>query len=674
MKSYIFLTRFPYEQKISLFINGGNNKVLGSLIGATLLQHNLKELNDITLNNLVEKWDQFESNYNKNFTEYFERTIANLNKVRTILNDRTQNLTDIFQPTSLHEKIREGRSYSENIIKANEFIPFINEKKCVWITGHGGIGKSTLLKYTMLTILTDEKKSKNKIPVYIELRKYNHEEVKRRSIQEFIYDEMKVSGFELEKEIFKYMLKKGRFLFLFDAYDEIVTERSHLFLQEFEDFLKYFDKVNIVISSRFLPKGHLENFIQLHELRTNGLTKEESLELIEKTKYDNEIKDEFIRSLSESLYDEYESIASNPTLLLLMLSLFRENSNFPKEKSAFLIKAFEELFERHDGRKIAYTRDFRCKNLSKYQMMKVFSAFCFQTYFDTNASQDEFSEEYIKAKLQKIINVFSWLKKANVSAEDLIYDFRVCLCILYKEGDKLYFVHNIFQEFFSAYHIYKSDNKTKVKFLSKYVYSDIEREFHNDWSINFRIIHTTFNYIGELDSSEDQRIIKFSLLLPLLDMIEANELFNDYHHLEDRLRFNFLFTEENIIIQLIPLPSRYQKQRALMLLYNLYSFQNLNQQKLRIRAGRSLKSYRISKEEYDSIIKLPLISEKFLKDMDGNDRQTIEVSYEDIKNSSILYNIYRESSRYKTNEKLKELGEILRQERLQRDSEEDDLI
>lgn len=51
-----------------------------------------------------------------------------------------------------------------------------------------------------------------------------------------------------------------------------------------------------------------------------------------KTRYDEEIKKEFIKSLSEGLYDEYESIASNPTLLLLMLSLFRENSNFPKEK------------------------------------------------------------------------------------------------------------------------------------------------------------------------------------------------------------------------------------------------------------------------------------------------------------------------------------------------------
>lgn len=216
--------------------------VIGKIFGTTLLEHNLKELNDLAINGLVEKWEQFESNYNKNFGNYFEKTITNLNKVRTILNDRTQNLTEIFQPTALNEKVREGRKISEKEIASIDFLPYINKKKYVWITGHGGIGKSTLLKHTMLTILMDEKKSKNKIPVYIELRKYNHEEIKRRSIINFIYNEMNVTGFELDIEIFEYMLKKGRFLFLFDAYDEISSDKSQIFLQEFEDFLTKYEK------------------------------------------------------------------------------------------------------------------------------------------------------------------------------------------------------------------------------------------------------------------------------------------------------------------------------------------------------------------------------------------------------------------------------------------------
>jgi energy-coupling factor transporter ATP-binding protein EcfA2 len=651
--------------------------VVGKLIGTTLLQHNLKELNDLAINGLVEKWEQFESNYNKNFGNYFEKSFTNLNKVRTILNDRTQSLTDIFQPTSLHEKIREGRNFSENVIEPNDFLPLISEKKCVWITGHGGIGKSTLLKHTVLTILMDEKKSKNKIPVYIELRKYNYEEVKRRSIIDFVYNEMNITGFELNKVIFEYMLKKGRFLFLFDAYDEITSERSQIFLQEFEDFLTKYDSNEIVISSRFMPKGHLDNFIKLHELKTNGLTKQESIQLIGKTKYDEEIKKEFIKSLSDGLYEEYESIASNPTLLLLMLSLFRENSNFPKEKSAFLIKAFEELFERHDGRKIAYTRDLRCKDLSKYQMMKVFSAFCFLTYFDSNASQDEFSDEYIKEKLDRIIKGFPWLKSARITPDDLLYDFRVCLCILYKEGEKFYFVHNIFQEFFSAYYIYKSDEKTQKKFLSKYALSNISYESHEEPTYNYRIIQTTFDYICELDSSEDQSVIKYKLLLPLLEMIESIPNFIDYHHLEHRVRYGIIFEEDKIAIQILSIPLRNKNIRALLQLYNLYV---LGPKVLYSKKGfvpAAVPRMSITKEEYEAINALPLLMKRFIKrrpDSEEFDRQVIEVPIENVLTHDILNDLYMKSTQYKRNERLKGLYGILNEDKLKREDEEESLL
>lgn len=647
--------------------------VIGKIFGTTLLEHNLKELNDLAINGLVEKWEQFQSNYNKNFGKYFEKSITNLNKVRTILNDRTQNLTEIFQPTALKEKIREGRKTFEKAIASIDFLPYINKKKYVWITGHGGIGKSTLLKHTMLTILMDENKSKNKIPVYIELRKYNHEEIKRRSIINFIYNEMNVTGFELSIEIFEYMLKKGRFLFLFDAYDEISSDKSQIFLQEFEDFLTKYEKNEVVISSRFMPEGHLDNFIKLYELRTNGLIKKEAVQMIEKTRYDEEIKKEFIKSLSEGLYDEYESIASNPTLLLLMLSLFRENSNFPKEKSAFLIKAFEELFERHDGRKIAYIRDFRSKVLSKYQMMKVFSAFCFLTYFDTNAFQDEFSEEYIKEKLDRIIKSYSWLKSLSISGDDLLYDFRVCLCILYKEGEKYYFVHNIFQEFFSAYHVYKSDEETQKKFLKKYALTDVSNETQGKRSYNYRMIQTTFDYICELDNSEDQSVIKYNLLLPLLEMNESDSSFIDYHHLENKFRYGIIDYGDRIVINFILTPVSLSKHRAILCLYNLY-----------INGPRALSSkgygfvrrneVLITKEDYENIIALPLLKHEIRKDEEGRRKDYIDAGIETVFANDILKSIYMKSARYKRNEKLMGLCEILREDRRKRNSEEDSLL
>lgn len=379
-----------------------------------------------------------------------------------------------------------------------------------------------------------KKKSKSKIPVYIELRKYNHESSKRRNLIDFIYEEMKLSKFELDMDMFEYMVDKGRFLFLFDAYDEITSDKAQFFLQEFEDFLKRYDENQVIISSRNMPNGNLENFIDLHELQTKGLSKQEAIGLVKKTKYDEERKKFFIASLSKNLYEEYETLACNPTLLLLMLTLFSTSTNFPKEKSTFLIKAFEELFDKHDGRKIAYTRDFKCKSLTKYQMMTIFSFFCFRSYFDTNGEKDAFSEEYVKDCLEKAFDKYKFLDSKIISIEDILYDFRVCLCIIYKEGEKYYFVHNIFQEFFSAYYIYKSNAKKQKAFIKKYLFSETNLKRYNT-----RLIRTTLDYLIELDSSEEQTAIKFNFVLPILEMIEHEPKFTDYHQQLDYLRCKF---------------------------------------------------------------------------------------------------------------------------------------
>ena len=73
-----------------------------------------------------------------------------------------QNITKVFQPTSLNQVYREKRYYKKKKLTADKFLPYIQNNKYVWITGHGGIGKSTLMKHTMLTILSDEKKVKIK--------------------------------------------------------------------------------------------------------------------------------------------------------------------------------------------------------------------------------------------------------------------------------------------------------------------------------------------------------------------------------------------------------------------------------------------------------------------------------------------------------------------------------
>lgn len=646
--------------------------MIGTLIGNTLLAHNLGELSRLTVDGLVESWEQFETNYNKSFKEYFSKSFEKYNKVRTILDSsKVEKLTEIFQPTSLYQN-DDTKLMKE--IKHDEFLAFIEDKKYVWITGHGGIGKSTLLKHTMLTILMDEKKSKNKIPVYIELRKYNHEEGNNEDIVNFIYNEMSCVGFNLDKVLFEYMLRMGRFLFLFDAYDEIVSSKSLKFLQRFDNFLTKYNENQIVISSRFIAEGTLDNLLELNELKTHGLTKQEAIEMIAKINLNNEeLKCEFIKRLSCELFDEYESFASNPTLLLLMLSLFGENSNFPKERSAFLLEAFTELFNRHDGRKLAYSRDFKSKNLHRNQMMNAFSALSFLTYFDTNASQEDFSREYLEKNLRKIINSKPWLSNNfDVSAESLLHDFTVCMSLLYEEGGKFYFVHNIFQEFFAAYYLFESSDDFKEKFIRRYICNSSDR---NDSKIksNYRLFQTTFDYICELDESEDQSVIRYKFLLPLLEMIEADPEFIDYHHLKDeKIIFYIKFDNNQFNISFKrTLALDNIRDRVLLRLYSLYKrgkkITFLGSQ------GGALKKYLISSDEVLEILKAGNIAtQNEMKDivydiMHTRVSKRLNLDIDIIFSNETLSKIFKKTYGYVRDEELLTLRSFLEKEYKERE-------
>lgn len=103
--------------------------VTGLKVGVTLLEHNLKKLNDEAIDVAVKKWDQFDSKYNKNFERYFDKSYKDLNKMRTILSNDVQSLTSLFQETSLYEKNMDENSREEKVVKPDEFLEYIREKK-----------------------------------------------------------------------------------------------------------------------------------------------------------------------------------------------------------------------------------------------------------------------------------------------------------------------------------------------------------------------------------------------------------------------------------------------------------------------------------------------------------------------------------------------------------------
>ena len=80
---------------------------------------------------------------------------------------------------------------------------------------------------------------------------------------------------------------------------------------------KKYPENHYILSSR--PLEEFMGWNQFEELHAMPLSKEQALSLINKIEYDQIIKDKFYKELDEYLYEKYETFASNPLLLTIML-------------------------------------------------------------------------------------------------------------------------------------------------------------------------------------------------------------------------------------------------------------------------------------------------------------------------------------------------------------------
>ena len=334
---------------------------MGFLSGpiSALLNNTLIQLKDELVDFGVDNWEKFETGFNKSFTSYFEGSFKRVKNIPFVLSGTNNiDLLSIFQPTYLKSEINDVRCYTadlDNILK---------ESDNAWIYGYGGIGKSTMLKYFFLKEIEKATSNNNqRIPIYIELRKYNFDSKKRREFLNFIYEEAKVLGFDLEFKYFEYMAEKGRFIFLLDAFDEISSNNMEQAATEIEELATKYSNNPIFVTSRKLPFNHINNASLFHPYETNGLSKDEAIALIRRisklpiAELKEEVFERFIKSLEEQLYDEYLSFAENPILLFLMLQMFERNASFPTEKATFIKDSYRLLYKEHDHSKlVALTR------------------------------------------------------------------------------------------------------------------------------------------------------------------------------------------------------------------------------------------------------------------------------------------------------------------------------
>lgn len=384
------------------------------------------------------------------FEKYLNKTRDKNIKIKTLIYRREP--VDLY---SFYECV--GVKCRDKIIDTHTIKNITSLSNKVIITGTGGIGKSILLKHLFLNSIIETEN----IPVLLELRSLNALMKKNDfDLARALYENLVNNGFELEYQFYEYSLQKGAYIFLLDGYDELNRDSAHVVAQSIKNMSDKYSNNTFIISSR--PSDEFISWSNFLEMSACNLTKEQALSLIHKIKFDENIKERFCKELEDTLFKRYESFASNPLLLNIMLLTFESHAKVPDNLIDFYENAFSALFNMHDATKDSYVRDIRSK-LSCEEFKNILAHICLKTYFQ---NEFEFTESklnsYIKDALDKI-----GFSKCAVS--DYKEDLVASVCILVKDGLIYKFSHRSFQEYFAAWYMCKLTDDNQVILFNEHL-------------------------------------------------------------------------------------------------------------------------------------------------------------------------------------------------------------
>ena len=187
------------------------------------------------------------------------------------------------------------------------------------------------------------------------------------------------------------------------------------------------------------------------------------MELVQKLPFDDPVKERFIDSLHNGLYEEHESFLSNPLLLSIMLLTFSDIAHIPSKLSIFYQQAYESLFQKHDALKGGFQRD-RCTRLDIQDFERVFSAFCVQSY-----DQRQFS--FTRSQALQCFDQARNISCLEFDSEGVLQDSMQAVCLMIEDGLEIGFAHRSFQEFFVAKFISSSPPNIKGKLVERFARS-----------------------------------------------------------------------------------------------------------------------------------------------------------------------------------------------------------
>jgi hypothetical protein len=348
----------------------------------------------------------------------------------------------------------------------------------VIITGTAGSGKSTLMRHLFLNSLNIGAY----LPIFVELRSLNDAP---GSLLDLLQRQLEAQKLKLSMEALNDLLDGGKFLILLDAFDELDLSLVSQVERDIQRLCDQFGQNAIVVSSR--PDERFVGWHSFTELPVLPLSKGQTLELVDRLKYDPAVKQPFRKAVDEVLFSSHRSFLENPLLLTLMLMTYEQFGDIPQKMHLFYAQAFDTLYSKHDATKSGYRREMASR-LPSDDFQDVLSAFAILSYLDR---QTVFSKS-------SVLDYLALARETTVrpivfETEEYLTDLLKSLCILLQEGIQYVFAHRTFQEYFAARYIVRCAPETRTELLGQ-VQKNIRRDsvIRLAWQMDQRAVEDDF--------------------------------------------------------------------------------------------------------------------------------------------------------------------------------------
>ena len=424
------LKDFPFGQKITHFINVSFPELVNPIL-------------QVSKSILLEQTDE------NGHIHPLSRALANMTMTvsripLTTADGLVVNFDEIFVPVNLSPRANRA-IYSKDTVSDPTIEKLLEISTKNIILGRGGAGK-TMNILTLFLHASADYPATNIFPALVDLRDYK---TPNESLVEFVTRILQTYCADVTPEMIEKKIKTESISFLLDGLDEMDRGLVDNFSYELDLFMRQNPTTPIILSSR--ETQYLSMFPQFTKWDCEDLTIEQAVEIVRKypSVVSQAMKEKFIKSLYKYLYEEFYQFAGNPLLLMVMLRTFDRKNGAPIKDYEIFREAFITLYKTHDEGKRGFRRVLYT-SLSIQDFQKYFSCFCFliSQHKLTSLSRSEFLDH-----MQIAIDWENDMSEGRLCARpiDFLYDIKYNIGIMFEEKDKFYFLHDAFQQYFTAY-------------------------------------------------------------------------------------------------------------------------------------------------------------------------------------------------------------------------------